>query len=49
MTCFENKLLKAWDAGNSTINSWLFIGDANSTEIMAQAGFDSLCIDCSMA
>lgn len=41
----RNPLIEAWAQGRCTTNSWLFLPDATAAEIMAHAGFDSLCID----
>lgn len=41
----ENKALADWRMGRQTIGGWLSIGSAYPAEIMAQLGFDWLCID----
>ena len=41
----KNKLRQSWDAGKPTLNGWLSIGNSFSAEIMAEQGYDSICID----
>lgn len=41
----ENALLKSWRDGRKTLNGWLSLPDANCSEAMAHAGWDSLTID----
>lgn len=41
----ENHVLKAWRAGEQTIGGWLGIDSSFTAEIMAQVGFDWLCLD----
>ncbi len=45
MSFRENALLKTWQDGRGTVNGWLSLPDANCTEAMAHAGWDSLTID----
>ncbi|MFH5925095.1 HpcH/HpaI aldolase family protein [Roseomonas xinghualingensis] len=40
-----NKLKDAWKGGKKTVNGWLAIPTAFSSELMAQLGFDSLTVD----
>jgi 4-hydroxy-2-oxoheptanedioate aldolase len=41
----ENTVKRLWSQGKHTVGAWLSIPDAFSTEVMAQIGFDWLCID----
>jgi len=41
----ENHVLTAWRAGEQTIGGWLGIDSSFTAEIMAQVGFDWLCLD----
>jgi 4-hydroxy-2-oxoheptanedioate aldolase len=41
----SNHVLQAWRAGKQTIGAWISIDSAYSTETMAHAGFDWLCLD----
>lgn len=41
----ENRLLQSWDAGRATINGWIAIPSAISSEAMASVGWDSLTVD----
>ena len=36
---------RAWTAGTPTLNAWLTIPDSFVAEVVARAGFDSVCID----
>ena len=36
---------KIWDAGKVSVNGWISIGNAFSSEIMAAQDYDSICID----
>ncbi|MDP2328912.1 MAG: aldolase/citrate lyase family protein [Dehalococcoidia bacterium] len=40
-----NTTLRAWRAGKQTIGAWLASPDAHATEVMANVGFDWLCVD----
>jgi 4-hydroxy-2-oxoheptanedioate aldolase len=40
-----NTTLRAWRAGQQTIGAWLSVPSGHSTEAMAHAGFDWLCVD----
>ena len=40
-----NTALRAWRDGKQTIGAWLSVPSGHSTEIMAHAGFDWLCVD----
>ena len=40
-----NTTLRAWREGKQTIGAWLSIPDGHSTEVMANSGFDWLCVD----
>ncbi|MCA9849648.1 MAG: 2,4-dihydroxyhept-2-ene-1,7-dioic acid aldolase [Dehalococcoidia bacterium] len=40
-----NTTLRAWRAGQKTIGAWLSAPSAHTTEVMAHAGFDWLCVD----
>lgn len=41
----ENNALKAWRQGQGTVGGWLSVGNAYTAELMANLGFDWLCID----
>ena len=41
----ENRIRTIWKDGGSVINGWLSIPSSISAELMAQQGFDWLCID----
>jgi 4-hydroxy-2-oxoheptanedioate aldolase len=41
----ENTVKRLWSEGKHTVGAWLSIPEAFSTEVMAQIGFDWLCID----
>jgi len=41
----ENIVRRLWSEGRHTVGAWLSIPDAFSAEVMAQVGFDWLCID----
>jgi len=41
----ENQLRTIWNRGGCVLNGWLAIPNAFSAELMANAGWDSLCID----
>ncbi len=41
----ENTVKRMWSEGKHTIGAWLMIPDGFSAEVMAQIGFDWLCID----
>jgi 4-hydroxy-2-oxoheptanedioate aldolase len=41
----ENTVKRLWSEGKHTVGAWLSIPDAFATEVMAQIGFDWLCID----
>ena len=41
----ENKIRKIWGQGGTVINGWLAIPSSISAELMAQLGWDSICID----
>jgi len=41
----ENKIRKIWAQGGTVINGWLAIPSSISAELMAQLGWDSICID----
>ncbi|HLK25404.1 MAG TPA: aldolase/citrate lyase family protein [Caulobacteraceae bacterium] len=41
----KNQALAKWRAGEQTIGGWLSLGNTHATEMMANAGFDWLCID----
>ena len=41
----KNAVLAAWRDGKQTVGSWLGIGNAFTAELMANLGFDWLCID----
>ncbi|MDG1840320.1 MAG: aldolase/citrate lyase family protein [Dehalococcoidia bacterium] len=40
-----NKVLEAWRNDKPTVGAWLAIPDGHSAEIMANIGFDWLCVD----
>ncbi len=40
-----NKALAAWRSGQQTIGGWLLLSNTHTAEIMANLGFDWLCID----
>jgi 4-hydroxy-2-oxoheptanedioate aldolase len=40
-----NKVLEAWRNNKPTVGAWLAIPDGHSAEIMANVGFDWLCVD----
>jgi 4-hydroxy-2-oxoheptanedioate aldolase len=40
-----NAVLRAWRDGKSTIGGWLSIGNPYTAEVMANLGFDWLCVD----
>ena len=40
-----NKVLRAWREGRQTIGGWLSTPSGHSAEVMANIGFDWLCID----
>jgi len=41
----KNTALEKWRAGEQTIGGWLSLGNTHTAELMANAGFDWLCID----
>src|ERR1700728_2943228 len=41
----ENLALAKWRAGQQTIGGWLSLANTHTAELMANAGFDWLCID----
>ena len=41
----ENTLRKIWARGEAVVNGWLSIPSSFSAEVMAQQGFDWLCVD----
>ena len=41
----RNTALAKWRAGEQTIGGWLALGNTHSAELMANAGFDWLCVD----
>src|SRR5207249_1082083 len=41
----ENRLKRMWEAGRSAVGGWLTVPSSFSAELMAQAGFDWLCVD----
>src|ERR1700761_9604078 len=41
----KNAALAKWRAGQQTIGGWLSLANPHSAEMMANAGFDWLCID----
>ncbi len=40
-----NKALRAWREKKATVGGWLSIGNAYTAEVMANLGFDWLCVD----
>jgi len=41
----ENKIRRIWAEGGNVVNGWLAIPSSVSAELMAHAGWDSLCVD----
>lgn len=41
----KNAALAKWRAGQQTVGGWLSLGNTHTAEVMANAGFDWLCID----
>jgi 4-hydroxy-2-oxoheptanedioate aldolase len=41
----RNPLLARWGAGQPTLGAWMATGDPQVAEILASAGFDSVCVD----
>ena len=41
----KNKLLASWRRDEGTVGCWLSLGNTHSAELLANAGFDWLCID----
>ena len=41
----KNKVLARWRQGEQTIGAWLSLANTHTAELMANAGFDWLCID----
>lgn len=41
----KNSTLAKWRAGEQTIGGWLSLANTHSAEVMANAGFDWLCVD----
>ncbi|HKM46617.1 MAG TPA: hypothetical protein VJX69_03470, partial [Terriglobales bacterium] len=41
----ENAIKTIWNRGDCVLNGWLSLPDSFTTEIMANAGWDSICID----
>ncbi len=41
----KNTALAKWRAGEQTIGGWLSLANTHSAEVMANAGFDWLCVD----
>ncbi len=41
----QNTALARWRAGEQTIGGWLSLGNTHTAEMMANAGFDWLCVD----
>jgi 4-hydroxy-2-oxoheptanedioate aldolase len=41
----KNTALAAWKAGQQTIGAWLSVANPGTAELMANAGFDWLCVD----
>ena len=41
----ENTALSAWRRGEQTLGGWLSIGNAYTAEVMANMGFDWICVD----
>jgi 4-hydroxy-2-oxoheptanedioate aldolase len=40
-----NNVLRAWRNGEQTVGAWLTAPDSHTSEVMAHAGFDWLCVD----
>ncbi len=41
----KNLALAKWRAGEQTVGAWLSLGNTHATEMLANAGFDWLCVD----
>jgi len=41
----KNRALAKWRAGEATIGGWLSLANTHTAEVMANAGFDWLCVD----
>ncbi len=41
----ENRIRNIWKSGGTVINGWLAMPSSISAELMAQQGFDAICID----
>ena len=41
----QNRALAKWRAGEQTIGGWLSLANTHTAELLANAGFDWLCID----
>src|ERR1700733_14609998 len=41
----QNRALAKWRAGEQTIGGWLWLANTHTAELLANAGFDWLCID----
>ena len=41
----KNTALAKWRAGEQTVGGWLSLANTHSAEMMANAGFDWLCVD----
>ena len=41
----KNHVLDAWRANQATVGGWISLDSAFAVEIMANAGFDWLCLD----
>src|SRR5881397_2418321 len=41
----ENRVKRMWQAGQAAVGGWLTVPSSFSAELMAQAGFDWLCVD----
>jgi 4-hydroxy-2-oxoheptanedioate aldolase len=41
----KNSTLAKWRAGKATIGGWLWLANTHSAEVMANVGFDWLCVD----
>ena len=41
----ENRIRRIWAEGGNVVNGWLAIPSSISAELMAQSGWDSLCVD----
>jgi len=41
----ENRVKRMWEAGQAALGGWLTVPSSFSAELMAQAGFDWLCVD----